>query len=287
MITKQAAKINIASLQVLRTLQVLMEDNYEMSELIEILNTNNGEKPVNHSVVSKYINSCRYCGIEIPKIHNKYYVASLPFGLDLTIQDINLLGNLRQIARNLLSKKQIEVFEKFLAKINKFSNKKIANVQNKNQEDILKVFKEAVEEERCIQLMLRTREILICSPVQIVKSKNKLFFNVYMQNKEKLVSVDRVVGIEILNQGKFYKIEREAVVFKVTGKLAERYTLKDGEILTEFGPGYKVISNESENREILISRILRYDSCCEILKPVAFREEVKSIIEKTLSNYGV
>ena len=148
MITKQAAKINIASLQVLRTLQVLMEDNYEMSELIEILNTNNDEKPVNHSVVSKYINSCRYCGIEIPKIHNKYYVASLPFGLDLTIQDINLLGNLRQIARNLLSKKQIEVFEKFLAKINKFSNKKIANVQNKNQEDILKVFKEAVEEEQ-------------------------------------------------------------------------------------------------------------------------------------------
>ena len=34
------------------------------------------------------------------------------------------------------SKKQIEVFEKFLAKINKFSNKKIANVQNKNQEDM-------------------------------------------------------------------------------------------------------------------------------------------------------
>ena len=110
--------------------------------------------------------------------------------------------------------------------------------------------------------------------------------NVYTNNKEKLVPIDRIVGIETLNQESFYKAQQQEFVFKVTGKLAERYTLKDGETMLEMGFGYKIISNKEENKELLISRILRYDSCCEILKPLEFREEVKNIIEKTLLNYG-
>ena len=75
---KESLKKNLSSIQVLKTLQVLLQGNYTMQELINKLNTNEETPIFNNSVISKYINTCRYCGIDIPKIHNKYFVASMP-----------------------------------------------------------------------------------------------------------------------------------------------------------------------------------------------------------------
>ena len=71
---KLSQKKNLSSMQVIKTLQILLQGDYTMNELIEQLNANESEPIFNNSVVSKYINTCRYCGIEIPKIHNKYKV---------------------------------------------------------------------------------------------------------------------------------------------------------------------------------------------------------------------
>ena len=68
---KLSQKKNLSSMQVIKTLQILLQGDYTMNELIEQLNANESEPIFNNSVVSKYINTCRYCGIEIPKIHNK------------------------------------------------------------------------------------------------------------------------------------------------------------------------------------------------------------------------
>ena len=70
---KLSNKKNISSMQVLKTLQVLLQGNYTMQELVSILNENENEHLFNNSVISKYINTCRYCGIDIQKIHNKYF----------------------------------------------------------------------------------------------------------------------------------------------------------------------------------------------------------------------
>lgn len=88
---KISIKKNLSSMQVLKTLQVLLQGNFTMQELIERLNKSEEEPVFNNSVISKYINTCRYCGINILKIHNRYFVASMPFGLELTSGDIGLL----------------------------------------------------------------------------------------------------------------------------------------------------------------------------------------------------
>ena len=76
---KLSQKKNLSSMQVIKTLQILLQGDYTMNELIEQLNANESEPIFNNSVVSKYINTCRYCGIEIPKIHNKYFVTYSKF----------------------------------------------------------------------------------------------------------------------------------------------------------------------------------------------------------------
>ena len=72
--TKDSLKKNMSSMQVMKTLQVLLQGNFTMQELIKRLNANENTPVFNNSVISKYINTCRYCGIDIPKIHNKYFI---------------------------------------------------------------------------------------------------------------------------------------------------------------------------------------------------------------------
>ena len=114
MATKEAVKKNISGMQVLKTLQLLLEDNYTMSELIERLNKKEKRPIFNNHVVSKYINTCRYCGFEIHKIHNKYFVAKLPFGLEFTSLDLDLLAKLQEIGLKKLANTAYKNFNSFI-----------------------------------------------------------------------------------------------------------------------------------------------------------------------------
>ena len=57
--TRISLKKNRSSMQVFKTLQLLLQDNYTMHELVEKLNLNEPEAIFNNSVISKYINTCR------------------------------------------------------------------------------------------------------------------------------------------------------------------------------------------------------------------------------------
>ena len=163
-------------MQVMKTLQILMEDNYTMTEIIARLNTNEQEAIFNNSVVSKYINTCRYLGIDIPKIHNKYFVASLPFGLDFTDREIDLLVFLQNAAKNGISTKSKKIFEKWITRLTKYCNKKIIRVESSSTEKVFDEFEIAVKNKQKIELMFRSKATMKCIPLALVQKKNKMFF---------------------------------------------------------------------------------------------------------------
>lgn len=282
----EAVKRNISSMQVIKTLQILLEDNYTMAELIKKLNSNEKEPLFNNSVVSKYINTCRYCGIDIPKIHNKYFVASLPFGLDLTSKEVDLIDKLEEIAKANFSKKQFKVFEKLLEKVSKYSNKRIMRVEKDSVNLTHKMFNDAIDEQRKIRLMFRTKEVVECIPLDMVQHKGRTFFNVLYDNNEKLISEDRVSGIEITTTK--FSVSKSAinVVYVLKGELAKRYEARENEVITENPDKSIKVVNVGENKNILLSRLLRYDKSCEILTPKSYRDEMKRILTDTLRNYG-
>lgn len=287
MSANQAVKRNISSMQVLKTLQVLLQDNYTMAELIKELNKNESEPLFNNSVISKYINTCRFCGIDIPKIHNRYFVASLPFGLDLTSREEDLLRKLADIARERFSKKQRRIFEKLIEKIGKYSNKRIMRVEKATYSLTYKMFNDAIDENRKIRLMYKIGETLECIPLGIVQHKGRTFFNVLSENKEKLICEERISGIEVTSQKYVANNSVANVVFILRGELAKRYEARENEIVTENPDKSLRVVNSGENKDILLSRLLRYDACCEIIAPDSYRVEMKKILDDTLKNYGV
>ena len=286
--TKEAVKRNQSSMQVLKTLQLLLEDNYTMTELIHKLNANEKEPIFNNSVVSKYINTCRFCGLDIPKIHNKYFVASLPFGIDLSARELDLIEDLQYSVKNTMSAKADELFSAFLGKLSKYSNKQIIRVEPKTKQQAFELFDRAVAEKRRVNLLFRAKAVFECTPLRIVEKKGKTCFNVIHDGKEKTISAERISGLEIMDR-RFQQSDdspAQDVVFKLKGALAERYTLKENEELTKNErPDSITITNRGERKEELFARLLRYDSSCEIIFPLHYREEMKNLLEEMLRNY--
>lgn len=288
MATKEAVKKNISGMQVLKTLQLLLEDNYTMSELIERLNKKEKRPIFNNHVVSKYINTCRYCGFEIHKIHNKYFVAKLPFGLEFTSLDLDLLAKLQEIGLKKLANTAYKNFNSFIMRLNKFSNKDITTVSTKTIDFTFELFEKAILEKRKIMLRLRNKTSIDCIPLEKVESKSKTYFKILHKNKERQISIERISAIELL--GKIFIAEDgigERVEFKLTGELAKRYSPREHEEVNIVNlPEYIKVVNIGEDKDKLISRLLRYDKCCEILSPKSYREEMKLIIDQMLANYG-
>lgn len=287
MAKKLSQKKNLSSMQVIKTLQVLLEGNFTMSELIEKLNQNEEEPVFNNSVISKYINTCRYCGIEIPKIHNKYFVTSMPFGLELTNTDINLLESMQNLVKNEMTSKYNKLFNSFVEKLNRYSNKKIARVEKATYQLTSELFENAVTDKRKIQLMLKNRVIMECIPIKITEVKGKTYFNVFYKNRERMIDSARVSGLEVMKQKFLQNFNDESVIFLIRDDLAARYDLRENEQYTKTDRiGWKAISNRGENKEVLLSRLLRYDNKCEIVSPQSYRDEMKQILDSALSNYG-
>ena len=111
---------------VLKTLLTLLEGSYSMKELVDKLNSAEEDVVFNNSTVSKYIQTCRFCGIKIFKVDNKYFVASLPFGMNLTFKDLDLLDLLQKTASKRMSEKIQLEFNNLIAKLTRFSNKQIS-----------------------------------------------------------------------------------------------------------------------------------------------------------------
>lgn len=287
MAKKLSQKKNLSSMQVIKTLQVLLEGNFTMSELIEKLNQNEEEPVFNNSVISKYINTCRFCGIEIPKIHNKYFVTSMPFGLELTNIDINLLESMQNLVKNEMTKKYNKLFNSFIEKLNRYSNKKIARVEKATYQLTSELFENAVADRRKIQLLFKNRVIMECIPIKITEVKGKTYFNVFYKNRERMIDSARVSGLEVMKQKFLQNFNDESVIFLIRDDLAARYDLRENEQYTKTDRiGWKAISNCGENKEVLLSRLLRYDDKCEIISPKTYRDEMKQILDSALSNYG-
>ena len=191
-------------------------------------------------------------------------------------------------AKICFSIKLYEKFKKLINKISKYSNLNIKNncevINKKNIED----FEKAIESRRKIELIFDARTVLVCTPLEIIQHAGKTFFNILDENGEKLYCTDKIISINILQDRITYKKEEITVLFKLRGGLAKRYTPRENETVEiDKEPDTILVANKGENKEILFARLLRYDSCCEIISPKSYRNEMKDLLKNMLSNYGV
>ena len=75
------------------------------------------------------------------------------------------------------------------------------------------------------------------------------------------------------------------IVYEISGKLANTYKLKEGEVLLAKNNQKLFIKNMNEDFEFLAKRLIRYKECCKVLLPKEFENYFKNYIDKILDMY--
>ena len=254
---------------------------------MKILNKNEPDEIFNNSVVSKYINTCRYIGCYIPKINNKYILTTLPFGLELSFKDINILQKLQAIVEKDMSQSCLNTFDKFMNKLSKYSNKRLAAIEKNSPTLSYELFERAVAKKYKVKLIFKNQAELACIPLKIDEVNEKTFFYVY-NKRTRIIDRSRITGVELLDEKFIDPFDgNQVTIYKLTGGLAKRYSARQNESVEILSDGSILVTNKNENKDMLLSRLLRYQDSCELLKPKAYRDEFKQLIDETLKNYGI
>ena len=283
---KISQKKNLSSIQVIKTLQILLQGDFSMNDLIRKLNADEPFPVFNNSVISKYINTCRYIGISIPKVNNKYYVSSIPFGFKLDDIDIGTIKALQFIVANKMTKKNRFIFDNFITKLSRHSRRCIANINSEDYIYSFELFEQAIAKKVKICLLFKNQAKLDCIPLKISQKNKKMFFEVF-NKRIRMIDTNRLAGIQILSE-KFvdpFGVDQVAI-FKLRGKLAQRYQARDNETVELNSDGTITVTNKNENKEMLLSRLMRYEDLCEIIGPKTYRDDFLRILTNTLKNYG-
>ena len=166
------------------------------------------------------------------------------------------------------------------------------NMQSANSSNIYpwekridEIFEKAVAKKRKVKLLFKNQTVCECIPLQIVETDKKRYFKVYYK-KERMIDINRLSGLEVTDN-KFVSSYggEQSVIFRLTAPLAQRYEPREGENTNMNADGSLDVINRTEPKEILFSRLMRYDTKCEIISPKSYRAEFQQMINDTLKNY--
>ena len=275
-------------MRVLQMLHLLFQKNYTMNELMEALSEITGEKCSNF-LVCKYINTCRFCGIDIQKINGKYTLLKLPFGLNFSDEELKLIADIRHFCSGMRVSKTVRSINSIIKKINQRSDKYYARANVIEDDENIEKFEEAIEKGFKIEFKYTEdgkKHNILCEPLELDYDNDTLGFIVNHNGDRKRVFHADIIEITITSIKASKNMASTAVVFQLKDILAKRYTLKAGERIVDTNlDGSINVLNKSEDKKTLLHRLLKYGNLCEVISPRAYKKEMLSIIDKTLENY--
>jgi len=277
-------KINIAALRMLTTLLCLFDKNLSMEELVEELNaTKTGS--YNNFVVSKYINTCKSCGIDIQKIYNKYSIINFPIGMKFSPDESKLLYEIKQNSEHVRSSKVAPVIDRFIEKLHLTFFKSNNGLPSSNNYRIIKLFEKACQSNSRVKVVYKNKTFIECLPKELKVVDKKIVFLANENDENFEINPDEVLDVSLLETKKA-SAESDVVTYELYGNLAKRYQLRENEQIINLRRKKSiVIQNRYEDKEELLHRLMRYDSSCKILKPLSYVKDMKKMIEKSIANY--
>lgn len=281
-------KVNEASYRVLRTLLYLFEQDLSMKELVDLM-VQNVDPTFNNFVASKYINTCKSCGIDIQKVNGKYALINIPFSGKFPDEINSLLFEIKQMSETLKPEKTAQIISNLFDKLHITYFKSEFGLKSSINKRIIKTFEKALAVDSEIDVIYENGNILHCKPAELSIKDKKIIFKVKKDNENIDIFPDEVIDVEVCDKNaKKAKPEQNVIIYEFKGRLAKRYQLRENEQIIKYkSNGSIVISNKYEDKTALLHRLMRYDSLCKVLRPVECADEMKSMINASLSNYGL
>ena len=309
MVKKYTEKCNDACIKLFTFIKMLYEGDVEFKKVIELFSDGNYDGTSNtHVTLNKYLNALKIFGVKIKKSHGKYHMLSALYKLKFTLEDLKSITILKEAGNMLPDGKTRNDFEEFLRKLEMRydeSAQSCAQIADNTKNWHLSFYhSEMVEQVKQCQKYCQDKQKLeiifsnekgeelnlICSPLEQTYVKRKICLKVMGSSGSRVyeIPIENIKSIKQLPVASSAASIPTTVVYKIKNRLAKNYKLRDWERLDKIeSDGSHIVVNKNEDLDLLLTRIMRYGSECEICSPKFLREEMVEKINATLSNYEV
>lgn len=300
-------KTSDTSIRVLETLKFFSKNKASIQDVLrhfEKIDPNN--KIYTSEVILKYINTLKVFGFRFIKQKDKYVLLNSPLRLDFNANDLEALCAIEKISQTFQEEKiryDLAVFlqdlEKYFSEDTKAKAEKISKIEfDFSDFDYSSYAAQIKEYERyCIDMQRlkityndrnSTQVSEVVEPLEIKYFHNNIYLSVYNPLSAQIQDIDfnSIINVVQMPQKSNSSYLYTSVTFQIKDRLASAYKLHENEKLLHVKPdGSHVILNQKEDRTLLLKRLMRYGTNCEVLSPQTLRAEMKELIKSTLNNY--
>ncbi len=302
-------KFNDSGIKMFKLLNLLYQGEADFKDVIQIFlddKTSNSNANVN---LCKYLNSLKVFGIRVEKNKDKYKAYNLPYTYNFTKDELEAVEKLRSCSDLILSKKAKPDFDKFLealtARYDDETQMLAKEVESDEEFDFSFFFKSIKDKLAECEQYIADNQILNISytdksgklvkvsgkPIDILYGKRDARLRMYNSKSQQVfdIQIKNIRSIEQTPQkSEMPVLDSVQVVFKLSGRLAKNYRLRENEYSRGFDPfdGRLVVVNKNEDISELLHRLMRYGSSCEVTNPKFVREKMIDLIDKTIENYS-
>ncbi|MBP3820945.1 WYL domain-containing protein [bacterium] len=299
-------KLNNGSLKIFKFINLLFEDKAYYSDVIEIFKDEVEEQSANNIqvVLNKHLNTLKVFGLKVFKINNKYRIDSCLYSMNFDFEDLKAISILSNIIAQFPDEEISNSVNLFIRNLMIRMNSNDRNTLNNliTNYDFSFYYSDLREQINNTKQICKQGNIInliyldngkekegIFTPVEVVyDTKNAYLLVVNPTKNLKLeVPLPNILKITQLPKKSDVKEVNNSVVYRLKGRLAKTYKLKENEYLSNIEDnGNKIIICKNESNDKLLSRLMRYSNCCEILSPLSLRNQMLELINETINNYN-
>lgn len=296
---------SVSAYRMFEVLKFLMQKPASVQEIKEHLEKLDNGKIYSKNVIYKYLTTLKFAGMYVKKNKCKYEITKFPFKFDFNDNDLKALGILNKaidyVPENEISDNLKTLFYRLnmrftlenKIKIQKYipNTTKMENI-SKQQKTLVETYTSYCKDNYRYSITMKNifghTEKIIAEPIETFVKNSQVYLKIFCTrpNRYLELNVKQILKIEALPHQKIRKYSSSTTIYKLTNKLAKRYTLRNGETIDRILDDESIIiKNNMEPKNLLFLRLLRYDECCEIISPKQDRETMKQLIEKSLNNF--
>ncbi len=307
MAKKLTEKYNDSCIKLFEFIKMLYAGDVEFKKVLDHFSDGNYDGTSNtHVTLNKYLNAMKIFGIKVKKIKKKYHMFSSLYKMKFDLDDLKSIHLLKEACSVLPDGKNKTNFETFIKNLEMRydeSAQSMEQIADNTQNLHLSFYhSEMVEQvKRCEKYCQDKQKLeiiftnekgeelnLLCSPIEQIYQKRKICLKVLGSNGSRVyeIPIENIKSIKQLPVSSSSQAIPTTVVYRIKNRLARNYKLRDWERLDKIeADGSRIIVNKNEDLNVLLKRLMRYGTECEICSPKFLKEEMIERINATLQNY--
>lgn len=282
---------------------MLYEDKAYYNDVMRIFTEDENDKE--HVILNKYLNTLKVFGIKVKKENNKFILLNNSFGLTFDIDDVKSVNIFEQFAKALpngKTKNNLESFLKMiLSRFDDKTNELYTTINSTSNSDFSFYYTAQREQiEKCERFCQDNLNVDIkylkkgktyyayAKAKQVIYDNKTAYLQIYKLQDSQLenIAIQNIISLTQSNNVENPMEITPTVTYKIKGRLAKAYNLKENEYVREtLDDGSKIIVNRNEPADQILYRLIRYSNDCVILAPNSLKNKMIDMINETLKNY--